>query len=521
MTATVVNFTSFDWEIDHLDAFGATQQSGGRLGGNYLYCNSSGASVGASLKPRYPWTSGGVEYSGIWFKFDSLPASDRSFYCGRFGTNMVQANISNVGVVTIKQVNQGTLANSTLVTCPTVVGAGSWYYLEFKCTGNSASGAFECRINGNSQGTATTNLGTFTDWRVGQYLVGSSVFTCSFDDWIHSTGDWAPSGTAYLLAPNGAGAEKTSGCTGVYTDVDEIPASTTDYVQIDPTRDDLGADDYISFTLTDFSGSGTPMAVRALSWFTGSGGSGSTFTYAPYLRVSGTDYAHGDTVPDGLNEAYAWTSSSTYQKYHVWPTNPSGSVAWTAAAINAIELGLKAIQTPASSAHWRFASLQLEVWSYIDPNWPQPVGPAAVSLPHLTASASGTQKQSGSGAQSLPHLQASASGFAKNQATVTVAFPSLNASVAAHVSGPFAVTDLPSMTASGAGKVIFSGAIAASLPAMQAAGTAKDVQAVGGGVATLPPLAASGIGYKGVMRRGVLLDGASARPRSIHGGAIW
>jgi hypothetical protein len=81
---------------------------------------------------------------------------------------------------------------------------------------------------------------------------------------------------------------------------------------------------------------------------------------------------------------------------------------------------------------------RLDTWSSGALGGGGATGTAAVSLPNLTASASGTQTQTGTAAPSLPNLTASATGVMQPAGTVAVTLPSLTASATGTHTTPFA-----------------------------------------------------------------------------------
>lgn len=228
---------------------------------------------------------------------------------------------------------RGTNTGTLLATGTTSVTLGTWVYLELKVTINDTTGAYEFRLNGVSEFSATnvdTRNGGTSDVVDTVSLGGYNGY---FDDlYICSTSgsannDFLGDCRIDTIMPTGDGNYSQftpSTGTAHWSLVDEKPTNTTDYVS------DATSGDRDSYTFPDLSGlsSQTVYGVQINAYSQKSdAGARSLGTMA---RLSGTD-------SDGASVALPTSWSFISQIYE---TDPA-SAAWTESNVNAAEFGVK------------------------------------------------------------------------------------------------------------------------------------------------------------------------------------
>jgi hypothetical protein len=120
-----------------------------------------------------------------------------------------------------------------------------------------------------------------------------------------------------LLAGDGAG-NYTDG-TGTFANLDTVGASGLE----------LDATEQYSYTLANLPVS--PTAISSVVAKVRGVPSGSVTQVNPFLRISATDYADGNSAVD------------TDGIIAEWAANPATAGAWTETAVNALEFGLTAV----------------------------------------------------------------------------------------------------------------------------------------------------------------------------------
>ncbi len=209
----------------------------------------------------------------------------------------------------------------------------TWYYIEVKLVINGASGSVTVNVNGAPDITVTTgnfgssnidNLGVIARNTTGLTLDDIYLFDSSGSVNNAFVGDvrvqtlYPTSDGAHLQwTPTGGGAH--------YTQVDELtPDDDTTYVS-DSTPGDID-----TYGFGDVDGGAVVHCVQTNMYARKD--DGSTRQIAPVIRQSSTDHV-GNTV----------TLSSAYSYYLQAYDNDGAGSAWTAAALNAAEIGVKEI----------------------------------------------------------------------------------------------------------------------------------------------------------------------------------
>lgn len=156
--------------------------------------------------------------------------------------------------------------------------------------------------------------GTSNELHISQVIVSSE----STIGWILAT-----------LAPDGNGANTS--WTGSYTDIDEFALNTADYIEAIATNlVETSTVSNINAAYSTYNVKAVAVAMRA------SNDSGSVISdLQACVRVSSLNYFSPNL---GLPK-----DGSDYSKQYIWETNPNTSAAWSQAAVNAVEVGVKSV----------------------------------------------------------------------------------------------------------------------------------------------------------------------------------
>lgn len=219
------------------------------------------------------------------------------------------------------------------------VPVNTWNYYELRVKIADAGGYADLKINGASAGTFsgdTKNGGTSTSIdRIGLYGSGNNTgINIYWDDLyvVDETGS-APY-NSYLgdvrvqtLSPNGAGnsTQFTPSSGANYTTVDELPYSTTDYVQ-------SGTSGHMDlYAYSDASNSNIIYGVQnnVIAKKTDAG----SVAVRPILRSGGTNYGGSSTFL-GTNDIVVSDTRAL---------DPNTSAAWTQTNVNALEAGFEVV----------------------------------------------------------------------------------------------------------------------------------------------------------------------------------
>jgi hypothetical protein len=272
--------------------------------------------------------------------------------CGFFFLSDTQATFHICVYITIDgaiQVRRGNATGTLLAQSDTgVFPSAIFRYLEAKVVlGDGTAGSVEVRMDGAPvmltpsgggpavailSGIDTKNGGTKTVFD-GVGLTGSSTHSCFDDLYVLNTNgsynnDFLGDCRVETLVPVAAGGvtQLTPLSGANYTNVDELPTNTTDYVS-GATIDTL--DVYDMTTLSAPSAA----QVRAVSatLYAAKSDTGAK-SVRPVTRISGTNYDNGADI--ALSQSYAYIN-------HMWEQNPATSTAWTPTTVNAAEFGAK------------------------------------------------------------------------------------------------------------------------------------------------------------------------------------
>lgn len=322
----------------YLDSFAhqstARYQSANTSAGGFN--NTSGLRVG-------PWRVKGLfkkaiaasseVTSGVAF-FWGAAASILTFYGDSGATSHVTMMVNSSGKI---EVRRGGTGGTLLAAGTTTVPSATWFYVEARVTIADSGGIVQVRLNGSTTNEIdfvgdTKNGGTATT--IDAVEAGTTA-NCSMADWyiVNNAGSvntgWLGDTVVRALVPTADG--DLSGLTGSdgnsvsnWQQVDDLPVSATDY-NGSPTS---GAED--TYNITDLPTNATAVKgvqVSATMAKSDTGAAGSSVI----VRVGGTDYTSG-----------AKTLSTSYQEFlDVYDTNPGTSDAWSVAAVNALQVGMK------------------------------------------------------------------------------------------------------------------------------------------------------------------------------------
>lgn len=131
------------------------------------------------------------------------------------------------------------------------------------------------------------------------------------------------------LNPDGNGAN--TAWTGSYTDIDEFALDTNDYIEA------IAVNQVETSTVSNINGAYSTYNVKAVAVaMRASNDSGSVISdLQAAVRTSSTNYFSPNlSLPkDG----------SDYSRQYIWETNPNTSAAWSQAAVNSLEVGVKSV----------------------------------------------------------------------------------------------------------------------------------------------------------------------------------
>lgn len=310
-------------------AIAPTIASGGRRSGQALRISSATASsLSKTIDAQATWII------GFALNAAALPTVDRPILAlVETATLHVDVRVKPDGTFIV------TRNGTTLGTSTATLTAGSYSYIEFKCTIDNSAGAFELRLNGtnilsaSSQDTQNGGTATANVIRLGYAAGITSSSNWDYDDLYvcDSTGsdnnDFLGDCRVDTYMPSGAGntTNLTPSAGSNYQCVDEsLQNGDTDYVQSSTATDkDTYAVTDMTHTPTDIYG----VQVNLVSKKDDAGAR----SIAAVTRSGGADY-------DGATQAL----STSYVVYlEVVEQDPNTSAAWTKTNLNAAEFGVK------------------------------------------------------------------------------------------------------------------------------------------------------------------------------------
>ena len=278
-------------------------------------------------------------YTGFAFRAATLPAanSEEIYACYTAVAALCSAlRINSTGTLAHYRAD-----NTLVATGSTVLTTGVWYYIEYMAT-NSATGAYECKINGVSEFSGTSNNGTTNTAFVahGKNTNRNGQTIDFYYDDIYVS-DSAFVGSQYhipeirILLPNGAGASAgwTAGTGTTFAEVDDAPPTPDDdttYIGADLNMDNL----YSTFAVEDTATKSVTGDVDALAAYVRGRTDSTTGTsvVAPRIRSAGSN-----------TDATQAEMTTSYRGYHVIAAvDPATAVAWTLSGVDGAEVGMVA-----------------------------------------------------------------------------------------------------------------------------------------------------------------------------------
>ncbi len=303
--------------------------SNGRRGSQCLRSNNLG-NLSKTLDSQATWIV------GLALKVAALPSSALAFIqLLDAGTVQVDLRLNADGTLTV------TRAGTTLSTSASSIAAGTFYFIEFKCTISDAAGAYTVKVNGSSytSGSSVDTKNT-ANATANQVLIGPAanrttgnvdiddLYVC--DGAGSTNNDFLGDVRVDAYYPNGNGnssqlVNDLGNSTNNSTHVDEaLQNGDTDYVQSSTN----GNKD--TYTFTDMSHTPTTIFGLQINMWSKKDDAG-TRSLASVIRSAGAD-------TDGTTQAL----STSYVDYlQISEADPNGPTAWTKTAFNAAEFGVK------------------------------------------------------------------------------------------------------------------------------------------------------------------------------------
>lgn len=328
----LLNFSGFEFQTEAEHESGAGTRSIDtsvyRWGSSSLLVNPADGATTGVVQIRKATTTGAFTniseselFVGKWFRFGGFPSSlnepTLAFHTG-IG-HKLEVRINSDGTLSLYD-STGALLGTTSWTA----SIGQWYFLEASCATGSPA-AYTLRIDTVTVLSGTSNLGATVNQqvRLGKWVNRNSKgYTMNLDTHYLATGGFLGPVHATLLIPTGNGTY--TAWTGNYTAVDDIPVDDADYCV--STR---VADEAESFTVGSLTAKGTILGVKVIGRVLRDAGSNGSVRLR--TRHEGANY---DTSADFASSS-SWTSL-----FNIFETQPGGALAWTKAAVQALECGI-------------------------------------------------------------------------------------------------------------------------------------------------------------------------------------
>lgn len=281
--------------------------------GTYSFKLAGGDSLQANL------TSSATKYTKFGLLVTDAPSDNHLLVAWQ------ETGTEHVSLYLTKDLQLQMLQSERIIqTSPTTLETERWYCVESKIVVHDTIGRFQVRIDGVDDMTA---IGINTDDGVGgtinEIRFESPVDDTYIDDIVVREDQWCGAGGVYVVVPAAAG--QADEWSGSYADVNELPPSFADYISVTP------GDNKATFRHQ-----------------------GLTIDYAQMPIVGVFAKARLDAAADVLayaaafsNEEFATGGAQDLDETGVYArllmtTNPDGSAVWTAAAVGAMEIGIKA-----------------------------------------------------------------------------------------------------------------------------------------------------------------------------------
>lgn len=269
-------------------------------------------------------------YTRFYFRIGTAPASSEEQFI-----EMADTGGSTKCYFTLnssRQIKAYSNSGALIATGATALSVDTWYRIEIQTSTGSGNQAYEVKIDGTSEISGTMNQ--LTNQHGSLYIgkrtnLNSQTINFYYDDIYCDDSAFPGAGQSVRLAPtaNGATAQWTSGTgSSNYLEVDEIPPSTSDYLQNSVSTNQAH---YVTLESTSTkSVSGTINSVKSHIYAR----EGTSGTSSNQLKLKS-----GATTVDTT----AYNHSTTNQ--HILKlndTDPNTASAWTTSAIDSIEVGV-------------------------------------------------------------------------------------------------------------------------------------------------------------------------------------
>ncbi len=278
-------------------------------------------------------TSNGYNVNDLYVSFDvqfgNLPgASNETFFGSNIvaGTTLIRLRISSGGLVSLYDPSATLIATGS-----TALSAGVWYRMDVRLCG-SATSSYEVKIDGVTEfsGTFAQSGGNVRSFNLGKVVNSNSQqIRCYFDNVFADDAAYVSNSAVVLGLPvdsDGSTQQWASG-TGAsnYTQVDEIPATVSDYVKCSTAGNQVALFGFASCASAGISGTilGALFAILIREE------TSVTSANAVRVRSGGNNY-------DSAN----YNGSTTLESRGSFRiVDPATSVAWTTTGLDAVEAG--------------------------------------------------------------------------------------------------------------------------------------------------------------------------------------
>ena len=313
----------------------------GRSGSGQCFQLNNASGQPHFYKLLHPTTDYSTIIFGFWFRVDSLSNGDKSIiYICSNATASIEAAVAYTAAGAL-EIRRGNAASGTILgTTPVLLATNTWTHIEVKYTAHNTTGQFALKVNGilylDYAGDTTAGGAAAVDSLL-HFGSNSGVMTKSFDDYFccdnsgSINNDWMGMCSVRTLAPDGAGDETdwVPSAGSNYQCVDEATANDdTDYVAAATAGDrDLYTLNTAGLTSVQ-QPAGVEVVLRSRK------DDATARTLAPTMKSGTTDADHATYTTTG---SYVWTP------HQVQETDPNTSAAWTPAAIEALQAGVKVV----------------------------------------------------------------------------------------------------------------------------------------------------------------------------------
>lgn len=305
----------------------------GRFGGQALRIagNASGSAT------RRSFTANASVGIGMGFRGATMPSANpggNHFLLESAGTAMCGFRVTSAGAIEVGRYTSNTASTVLGTSSAGVIVSNTWHYVEVEVTISDTVGVFKVYVDGvqvlnlTAQDTRNGAPTTVDTIRIGPDAAATTLGTFDYDD-IYVVDAATKLGerrveTLYPTSDVAQGFARSTGATN-YTLVDEAQVNgDTDYVQASSvsTVDTYGFGDL----------TGTPGTIDAVQFSCFAEKTDATARSIALQAISGA------TTSDGSNFSLA----ASYSKFErLMLTDPNGSIAWTAASVNALTGGPK------------------------------------------------------------------------------------------------------------------------------------------------------------------------------------